>query len=114
MVFTVDKFTKVEAGATLALLKAGTVIVADGNLEQPISLQDGPLEKSIRDAFRLVYAVHKPNDITDDDVFGAKEPKCLGQKWSMNRSLAVRGFKDNGITVPEDQLSGTVSLEALG
>ena len=113
IVFTVDKFTKVEAGAAIALLKAGTVIVADGKQDPPIFLQDGVLEKSVLEALHLVYAIHKPNDFTDDDIFGARELKSVGQRWPMNRSLAVQSLKDSGIVIPADGLNGTVSFEAI-
>lgn len=46
-------------------------------------------------------------------MFGAKELKSVGQRWSMNRSLAVKSLKDSGIVIPEDGLNGTVSLEAI-
>jgi hypothetical protein len=113
IVFTVDKFTKVEAGAASELLKAGTVIVADGKQNPPIFLEDGVLEKPVLDAFHLVYATHKPNEVTDDDIFGARELKSVGQRWPMNRSLAVQSLKDSGIVVPADGLNGSVSLEAI-
>ncbi len=111
ILFTVDTFTKVEAGKSTALLKAGIVIVADGKQGQPISLQEGSLEEPVREAFQLVYPAHKPNDVTDDDIFGSKEQKSEGERWPMNRSLAVKSFKDIGIVIPEDGLSGTVVLE---
>ena len=87
--------------------------MVDGKLEQPTSLQDGPLEVSIRDAFGLVYSAHKPNEPSDDDVFGAKEPKSIGQSWPMNRSLAAQGLKDRGIEVLPDRMSGSVQLESI-
>jgi hypothetical protein len=113
IVFTVDKFTKMEAGATIALLEAGAQVIADGKQAKPIYLKDGSLEESVREAFGLVYSAHKPDDFTDDDIFGAKEVKSIGQKWPINRSLAIQSFKGNGIVIPADRLNGTVSLEAI-
>src|SRR5215471_757103 len=62
MAFTVEKLTKIEKGTTIDLLQPGSVVVADGSLEQPIYLKDGMMEESVREAFQLVYSTHKPGD----------------------------------------------------
>lgn len=51
--FTVDKFEKVEAGAAIALLKAGIVIVADGKQDQPIFLRTAPWKSRYLKRFTL-------------------------------------------------------------
>jgi hypothetical protein len=114
IVFTVDKFTKTEAGVTMPLLESGTQVIADGKQVKPIYLKDGSIEESVRDAFDLVYSAHKPDDVTDDDVFGTKELKSIGDKWPINRSFALQSFQGSGIVIPADRLNGTVLFEGVG
>ena len=110
--FTVEKLTKTERGTTIDLLKPGSVVVADGSLEQPIYLKDGTMDESVREAFRLVYSTHKPDDVTDDEVFGTKQAKRIGDRWPIDLALASENLKDSGVVIPVEHLSGTVSLIA--
>ena len=110
--FTVDSFTKNQGGATIDLLKPGTVVIADDTQEEQISLKDGALEERAREAFHLIYSSHTPDDVTDDEVFGTKERKSIGDRWSINPSLvlASASFKDSGLMVPPGHLIGMTSL----
>jgi hypothetical protein len=110
--FTVDKFTKTEGHTTSDLLKAGSVILVDGRLREPVSLKDGPIAESVREAFALVSAAHKPDDATDEEVFGAREAKGIGESWSINSARASESAKDAGLMIPAERISGTVSLVA--
>jgi hypothetical protein len=112
--FTVEKFTKIAGGLTTDLLKSGSVIVADDSQEQPVSLKDGTLEESVREAFDLIYSANKPDAFrfTDDEIFGTKEPKGIGDSWSIDRTLASESLKDTGIIIPTGRLTGVVSLVA--
>jgi hypothetical protein len=112
--FTVERFTKIEGGVTIDLLKSGSVIIADGSQQQPISVKDSSTEESVREAFELIYSAEKPRDGTDsDEIFGTKEAKGIGDRWSINLALASEKiFKDEGIIVPDGHLSGMVSLVA--
>ena len=108
--FTVERLTKIEGGVTIDLLKPGSVIITDGSQQQPISLKDGAIAESVREAFRLVHPAHKPGDVTDDDIFGTKDAKGIGDRWSINLALAAENLRDTGISIPAGRLSGTVSL----
>ena len=109
--FTVERFTKIEGGVTIDLLKSGSVIIADGSQQQPISVKDSTTEESVRDAFELIYFPDQPDAFTDDEIFGTKEAKGIGDSWSINPALLSASLKGM-ITVPEGHLSGMVSLVA--
>jgi len=109
--FTVERFTKIEGGVTIDLLKSGSVIIADGSQQQPISVKDSTTEESVREAFELIYFPGKPGDFTDNEIFGTKEAKAIGDTWSINPALLSESLKGI-IAVPEGHLSGTVSLVA--
>jgi len=110
LAFTVEKFTKLEGGVTTDLLKPGSVVVVDGSQQQPISLKDGVIEGPVREAFELVHSAHKPESPTDDEIFGSKDEKNIGDSWPINRALASENLKDSGVSIPEGRLSGKVSL----
>lgn len=109
--FTVERFTKIEGGVTIDLLKSGSVIIADGSQQQPISVKNSTTEESVRDAFELIYFPDQPDAFTDDEIFGTKEAKGIGDSWSINPALLSASLKGM-ITVPEGHLSGLVSLVA--
>ncbi len=110
LAFTVEKFAKMEGGVTIELLKPGSLVVVDGAEKQPISLKDGSIESTAREAFELVYSAHKPESPTDDEIFGTKDEKNIGDSWPINHALAAENLKDTGISIPEGRLSGTVLL----
>lgn len=110
--FTVEQFIKTEDGEAIELLKPGSVILADGSLKEPISLKDGEIGAAARKAFGLVHAPHKPGDVTDDDVFGTKEPKSIGESWPMNSRLASENLKDASFEIAPEFLQGRLELAA--
>jgi hypothetical protein len=110
--FTVERFTKTEGGATVELLKPGMIILADGGRKSPLSLKEGTLEDSAREAFGVVYSTHMPGDATDDEIFGSSKPRAVGERWPMNSLLASQSLRRSGVTVSPDRLSGGVSILA--
>lgn len=111
VVFTVGTFTKVENGMTVALLEPGSVVVADGSQQQKLSSKDGKaLSEPVRDAFNVMYSAHKPDSATDDEVFGTKDTRAIGDRWPMNLALASEELARDGLVIPAGHLNGTFSL----
>jgi hypothetical protein len=110
--FTVERFTATRDGRTVDLLSPGSVIIADDRAQQPISLKGGTMDDNVREAFLMVHSVHKEGAATDDDIFGTKERKSIGDTWSINVARAFDSLKDDGIIVPPGHLSGRVTLLA--
>lgn len=110
LAFTVSKFTKSQNGASSELLKSGSVVLVDGGAGNPVSLKGGELSDEARKAFDVIYSPHTPGSATDDDVFGTKEPKALGDRWPINAKLAAEDAKRSGIEIPPDRLKGSTEL----
>jgi hypothetical protein len=113
--YTVARFTKTENGVTTVVLKPGTTILTDGSLEREkqIRLKDGPMDEATAEEFRLVISVHRANSPTDDDIFGSKEPRAIGERWSINNSIAAADFSKIASVSP-DKVRGSASLIAKG
>lgn len=112
--FTVTRFTKTSGDRTEDVLMPGTVIVADGSRDENLALESGVLGRLAKDAFSTVYTAHKPNSTTDDEIFGTKEARSVGESWPINASLAAESAaKDAGMVIPVDQLSGSTKFVAL-
>jgi hypothetical protein len=113
--FTVEKFTNLENGITTVLLKPGSVILTDGSREAPnqIVLKGGVMAESARAAFSLVMPPHRPGSGTDDDVYGTKEPKGVGDRWTINKAAAVADLKD-AMIIPIERMTGVSSIVSKG
>jgi hypothetical protein len=113
--YTVDKFTKTENGITTDVFKPGTVIVTDGSQERDkqIAVRNGSIDNDARETAGLVLPAHPPDSVGDDDVFGTKEPKGIGDKWPINSVAAAEDLKRSGIA-SASTLTGTVSVESKG
>ncbi len=115
MAFTVQQFTKVTGGVIVELLKPRSVIIADVRQTQPISLEGGFLDESVRTAFRSIYSPSQPGSPTDDELFGMTGAKAIGESWSINIPRAYADLKEKtGMNIPPGHLSGTVTLVSKG
>jgi len=109
--FTVEKFTKTEDGVTSVLLKPGSVIITDGG--QPdanqIVLQGGVMDEATLAAFSMLITPHEPNSFTDDEIYGTREPKGVGDSWIINTAAAVEDLKES-LVIPVDRMSGLSTI----
>lgn len=112
--FTVQSFRKTINGESTDLLKPGTIVLTDGSKEDWVSLPDGALDPVTRQAFEVIFSRHKPDDITDDEIFGAAIPKKIGDTWPMNAAAAVKNAAESGLSIPEGHLAGMISLVSKG
>ncbi|MGA7240257.1 MAG: hypothetical protein WBY44_31525 [Bryobacteraceae bacterium] len=112
--FTVQSFRKTISGESTDLLKPGTIVLTDGSKEDWVSLPDHALDPATRQAFEVIFSRHKPDDITDDEIFGAPIPKKIGDTWPMNAEAAVKNAAESGLSIPEGHLTGTTSLVSKG
>jgi hypothetical protein len=111
--FTVEKFTKTEDGVTSMLLKPGSVIMTDGS--QPdanqIVLQGGVMDEAALAAFSMLMPPHKPNSFTDDEVYGTREPKGVGDSWTINTAAAVESLQES-LIIPIERMSGLSTISS--
>jgi hypothetical protein len=113
--FTVEKFTKLENGVNSILLNPGSVILTDGSRDEAdrIVLKNGVMDAAARVAFLLIMPPHRPNTATDDEIYGTKELKAVGDRWTINKAAAVADLKDS-LIIPIDSMSGVSSIESKG
>ena len=115
--FTVSKFIRTEGGRASEVLPPGALIVADGSRDEKYTLKAGPMDDDPRQAFSIVFATHTPESVGDDDAFGSRQPRSIGESWPMNAELAAQDAQNNfGMFVSAEQLSGTshfVSIDKL-
>ena len=89
-------------------------MLTDGSKEEWVSLRDGTLDPVTRQAFGVIFNRHKPDDITDDEIFGTAIPRKIGDTWPIDASAAVKNAAESGVSIPEGHLTGTVSLVSKG
>jgi len=112
--FTVKKFTRINGDSSVDLVPAGQTITVDGSQKQSYRVAGHSLNKAAHDAFNVVYSAHKPNSVSDDQVFGTNEQRSVGDKWPLNKSLAAQSAAaDAGISLSPEQLSGSVQFLAV-
>lgn len=113
--FTVEKFTKTENGVSTVLLKPGSVILTDGSRdkENQVVLQGGVLDTPSRAAFSLLITPHRPNSFSDDDIYGVKEPKGVGDRWTINKTAFVNDLMEYMI-IPIEKMTGVGSIISKG
>ena len=56
-------------------------------------IDDEPLEKKARDILSDIIKTKTRNSMKDDDVFGSKKRRKVGETWSMNTKAAIKDFK---------------------
>jgi len=109
--FTVEKFTRTEGGVTTTLLKPGSVVLTDGSQEEQfqIVLKEGVMDDFSRAAFSMVLPPHKPGTLTDDEIYGTKELKGVGDSWPFNRAAVVVDLKGS-MVIPSERMNGMSSI----
>jgi hypothetical protein len=123
IVFTVEKFTKIEGSSLTELVPPGKVIIADGNQETPYSLQDGSLSKQAQEALGFwtlsLIDVAEPGAPSYDDMLGTTEPKQVGESWAVNNTLVAKalevaeGMESLGVSVKPENVSGVAKIAGL-
>ena len=113
--FTVEKFTNLENGVTGILLNPGSVILTDGSQEKAkqIVLKNGVMSEAARTAFSWILAPHSPDRHSDDEIFGTKEPKAIGDSWPINKLAAISDLRGT-LIIPIERMTGAVSLVSKG
>jgi hypothetical protein len=95
------------------LLPKGTVIVADvedGNKVFRINGQ--PVDKQVEEVLDAIGSISSGSvHESDDDVFGTREARKVGDTWSINSALAVRSLLEDKLLASEDDTKGTVTIE---
>jgi hypothetical protein len=113
--YLVQTCQRTSAGKTEELLAAGHKVVAETNAEgDTVFTVDGdPALEDIAKALGLVISIHRPSSPTDDDIFGTKERKRVGDTWNIDSAAAAADLSKTGLMVSAEALKGTVSLTGV-
>jgi len=112
---TVDKCILKEGGAEKPLLAKGAVVIASLKDDETVfEIAGQPVDAETAEALDLVVVLGR-NRASDDEVFGTKERKKVGDHWAMNAELAAEDLQDvmKGSTVKKEDVAGTVTLDKV-
>jgi len=112
---TVDKCILKQGGAEKPLLAKGAVVIASLKDDETVfEIAGQPVDAETAEALDLVMVLGR-NRASDDEVFGTKERKKVGDHWAMNAELAAEDLQDvmKGSTVKKEDVAGTVTLDKV-
>jgi hypothetical protein len=102
---------KGEAAAAEVLAK-GTVVTAFSKDGVPVFEIGGkPVTPDVAKALAIV--VHLGDGgVTDDEIFGTKDRKKVGDQWPINSDVAAKDLVKRDMPITKENLTGTVKLES--
>jgi hypothetical protein len=111
--FVVTKFTKTEAYDVRPLLSPGAVVVAAVKDRDAVFTVNGEqADREVGQALDLIITLSK-GGATDDEIFGTKLRKKVGDRWGINAELAARELQDMKFKIAKEALRGTTTLERV-
>jgi len=73
-----------------------------------------PLAEGIElDALQQVISLDDEGDVNDDDIFGSKGKRKVGDKWSVNKDKAIEDFRKDEIVIFADRFKGETKLAGV-
>ncbi|HEY6871152.1 MAG TPA: hypothetical protein VI298_00365 [Geobacteraceae bacterium] len=107
------KCEKTEAFDRKALLAPGTVVVASAKGKDDVYEIDGkPVDREMHEVLAIFVPLGK-GEATDDEIFGTRERKRVGDAWGVNADLAAREFEDFKLGVRKENIAGKTTLEKI-
>jgi hypothetical protein len=92
----------------------GTKILAESrDGETTFTVAGRPVPSEVEEALKVVISVHSSDSPTDDEVFGTRERKRVGDKWGIHAADAAQNLSRSGLHVSADDLKGSVRLDGL-
>lgn len=111
----VDKCILKQGGEEKPLLAKGAVVTASVKDDEAVfEIAGRPADAETAEALDLVVMLGM-NGASDDEIFGAKERKKVGDRWAINSELAAKELQDvmEGSTVKKEDVAGTVTLDKV-
>ena len=110
---TVDKCILKQGGAEKLLLAKGTVVSASVKDDKDVFEVAGqPVDAETAKALSVVVTLGK-NHASDDEIFGTKERKKVGDHWAMNAELAAKDLQELAPGIKKEDIAGTVTLDKV-
>ena len=93
----VGKLIRIEGDARRELVPKGSVITVSWDGKEQAFDMAGGLDPDTEESLRLLNLVSEnPNGPTDDELFGAKERKKVGDRWEGNSELIAKDLLASG------------------
>jgi hypothetical protein len=110
---SVIKCETVRDGARDVLLAPGSILVASaGETGTKFEAQGGPVAPNVAQALELVISVEKDSE-TDDQVYGTRERKKVGESWPMNSEAMASNLRRHKAEAQKENIEGTVKLASV-
>ncbi|MGD1001528.1 MAG: hypothetical protein ABSA67_12625 [Candidatus Brocadiia bacterium] len=110
----VEKLTRIEGDARRELLPKGSVVTVAWDGKGQAFDMAGGLDPDTEESLRLLNLVSEnPNGPTDDEVFGSKERKKVGDRWEGNSELMAKDIIRYGILAKKEDFKSTVTLDKV-
>ena len=113
MAYSIERAQKTENAQTTELLARGRVVVVehrDGRTHFTVDGERPP--RPLEEALGIVISAHEPNSATDDEIFGTRERKRVGDEWGINAEAAAKDFTSRGVKIDPQNITGATKLVA--
>lgn len=108
---TVKKLEQTSEGKKRSLLPEGTVVTLGRQGQTPTyQTESGPVANEVAAALVTVIQASDSQGPTDDETFGAKEPKKVGESWPASKEALLKGFERIGPGFDQASLDGKATL----
>lgn len=106
----IERFSSESDGKRVDALARGTevVLAIDGKTEQ-YTIDGKPVPEALAKLLKLVNAL-PTTDASDDEVFGSKERRRVGDSWPIDAARAAEWFSEPGMTIEKKGVSGETKL----
>jgi hypothetical protein len=103
---TIDNCRVSKEGTSKEVLTKGTVVLAAAeNGDEVFRIHGQPVDKEIDDTLSVVITLDA-GETSDEDVFGTRENKKLGESWAINSSSAVDWLRQAHLNVNQEDIRG--------
>jgi acyl-CoA hydrolase len=110
---TVLRCEKTEAFDWKSLLPKGTVVIASlKEKDEVFEIDDKPVSREVHDLLAFFVTLSK-GEATDDEIFGTRQRKQVGESWDINAELAARDLDDLHLGVRKENVAGKTTLEKV-
>jgi len=109
----VSKCSVIDGSLEKELLKPGTEIISQlQEGEEVFTINNKPVPLAVENILAQFFSFGNSN-ITDDDVFGTKEAKKVGDKWPVRSDQMAKMLAEDGVIADLDKINGNTTLEKI-
>ncbi len=94
-------------------LPKGTQVIAQRRDGKKEYLIDGKIANEDIDDMLDIFITIPATQATDDDIYGTKERKNVGESWEVNNVNALNDFASDGMVVDLAKMEGSTKLERI-